>query len=59
MLQTFVSHVITSARIIRDEKGSELPDLTRARAKAVEYACVLIGDAALLGQDVSSRAMAI
>lgn len=59
MQRTFFFHVITSACVIRDEEGSELPDLSSARAEAIEGIRMLISDAALLGRDVSSRSMAI
>jgi hypothetical protein len=58
-MQRYFLHVITSAGVIRDEEGSELPDLSTARAEAVEDARVLINDAALLDRDVSSRSMGI
>ena len=52
-------HVASAPETIRDEEGSDLPDLDTARAEAIEDARSLMSDAILSGRDISQRQIQI
>lgn len=52
-------NIVAGDGIRRDLEGSELPSLEHARNEAVQDARTLMSNAVLLGEDISSRELAI
>ncbi|MDI6028684.1 hypothetical protein QBK99_21145 [Corticibacterium sp. UT-5YL-CI-8] len=52
-------HLVKRTEVLRDDEGSELPDLEQARLEALNDARHLMAEAIRSGKDISSRSVQI